>query len=338
MPDARRSRSALRVLARGVRRGLAWVWVASAVAACGGVRADLLGPRCTGARCDGGLVGGGDGGAVDLFADGGLSRVVGTSSVGLVVAVGTFADSLCWADRDGVVISGKDGSHPLRVADGGGVDSFGGFAVRGGGVYWVNGSGVHTVGLDGSGYRQLAASCAPAPTVLDVDDTQVTWACTSPGTIRRVGLDGTGERELVAGTGGPVLAIASDETHLYWAVSAGVQRSLKDGAGVESFVYSGQTTGALKVDDRAVYTGVASNLFRVEKDRSTSVFLAPLGGNAIAIDDERVYLPETASVVSVPKTGGELQLVALTSGARAIAVDEQAVYLAVSWNVVAFPK
>jgi hypothetical protein len=132
--------------------------------------------------------------------------------------------------------------------------------------------------------------------------------------------------------------IAVDATNVYWTSGdRAVMKTPITGGTAVKLAESDQYVQAIAVDESSVYWSTlpsaedeASVLMKVSVNGGVALrlgeFAAP-GANALAVDDENVYLHAESSIVRLPKAGGSPVLLASkTERVVSLVVDETHVY------------
>lgn len=204
---------------------------------------------------------------------------------------------------------------------------------------------------DGSSLQPLAEN-QPAPQSLALDAGHVFWINygygIKAGSVARVAKDG-GEVEVLAGSIDQGIDVAVDDDAVYftsWGIDAGVYRIDKATLELQWLLGTPDRPTGIAIDEESIYFAVG------DLSGTTSLGKMPkLGGEVeflnqdlprvlrLAVDESHVYFTAsgkvdlTGTTGRVPKTGGAMETLAVTSDAlhSSLALDKEAVYFTRAW-------
>jgi hypothetical protein len=206
------------------------------------------------------------------------------------------------------------GGTPTTLANGG----QNGIALGAGGVYWMNGSALMRVSLDG-GTPVPVASVQGFPSSIAVDAVYVYWTNfgtfsfgsddTTDGTVMKVPVGG-GTPIMVASAQDTPHGLVVDSTSVYWIAGGSVMKMPLDGGSPVTFV-SGlalfSSVASIAVDSSSVYWTNGADLYSggavmktpIGGGTATKLALAQDSPGRIAVDDTSVYWATRTTVVKL---------------------------------------
>ncbi len=230
------------------------------------------------------------------------------------------ADRVYFVGASSIFSVAKDGTDLVTLASAVSVSSI---VIDATNLYYYSSVSIDSIPLAGGTPTMLAMPAAAGTGALAVDATDLYWV--GSGTVSKVALTGGTPLVLTTGTVG-VNTIALDADYVYFAYSSTVFRTPLAGGSMTTIGSAGTTVADIAVDAAAVYYA-AGTIGAFAIDGATNQMLATASlPQRIATDADTIYFFDGTSLSKVPKSGGDVSILAIDSYPMDLAVDDTHVY------------
>jgi hypothetical protein len=213
-----------------------------------------------------------------------------------------------------------DGTALVTLATPGSVSSI---AVDATSLYYFTSLRIDSIPL-GGGTPTMLATTASSAGALAVDATDLYWAESS--SVNKVPIGGGTPLTLTTGSVGPN-TIALDAAYVYFAYTSTVYRTPLAGGSMTPLGSSTSSTVLdIAVDATAVYYAAGLiGAFAIDGSTNETLVSASLP-QRIAIDADNVYFFNGTSLSRIPKSGGDVTILAIDMYPGDLTVDATSVY------------